>query len=752
MRLASEPKLGATPGSPPPPELIKEIEELAGLAREWTRLFPQAAAQGEHWLRVLSQVQAHLAEDLSRLAVVGAVKSGKSTLINALAGQDLLKRGAGILTAMITRVQPGPQAAAVLRFKDWAEINGEIQRSLSLFPSSRLAQRSAPLDLRQREDRELLAHLLREAQTQDLWAAGSLDENYLLLKSYLEGYDLLQDIFPETGVLTLAGAGLARHRELVTREATAVYLKDVLLTVPLPGLPPEVELGDCQGSDSPIPQHLAQVLAYLLKTDLVLYVVSSRVGLRKADFQFLLELKRMGLGGQILAVLNLDLGEHRGLEEILQIKERLAQEICSLLPEPPLFAFSALKVLLERRQARAGDLEEREAALLSLWAGDQATAQFSDQEGGRFEAELKATLGLLKSRRLKEGSQFQVRLVAQGLKEQLELALGLLDRDVSALTDLETRLGRRRQSLEATLASLRQTLEGAGLRLKKVLKDRVNSQLDLKASPGAALAGIIQEHEPDWDQLFPQGGEAALSTALYRLFQEFQKSLAHYAAAEFNVQMLEFFRAQEDWLKAELAQAWAPLILALKEALDRYYEELTALGLAASPPTLELAPPPRPPDLEVPLLNLHLDPGWRWSGEVLVRSGVGFLRRAWEAAKRRLRLGTPLDPRRQLLRDLAWALKALKGWVKEEVQAQLVDYRERLKFQYFVPLVDHWLKTQEATLASNLNSLYANLEGLAGNLHLEEEARARRRRHLEELLPRVREVAARLAPAAAAGT
>ena len=332
---------------------MEEIVRLEDLAREWTELFPQAAIQGQHWQKVLSQVQAHAAEDTCRLAVVGAVKSGKSTMINALVGQDLLRRGAGILTAMVTRVQPGPESQAVLRFKGWDEINGEIRRALGLLPNPRLVDRGEPLDLKEAPDRELLAQVLAEAREADLWTGGSLDQNYLLLKSYLEGYDLLKGLMPAAGTLPLTGPDLARHRDLVTREATAVYLKDVLLTIPFPWPATGVELGDCQGSDSPFPQHLAQVLAYLIKSDLVLYVVSSRVGLRQADFQFLAELKRMGLMPHILPLLNLDLGEHSSYGEVEKIRDRVAQELSSWQPDPRVYAFSALKLLLDRRQARA---------------------------------------------------------------------------------------------------------------------------------------------------------------------------------------------------------------------------------------------------------------------------------------------------------------------------------------------------------------------------------------------------------------
>ena len=506
--------------------LMEEIVRLEELAREWTGLFPQAAVQGQHWQKVLSQVQAHVAEDTCRLAVVGAVKSGKSTMINALVGQDLLRRGAGILTAMVTRVQPGPESRAVLRFKGWDEINGEIRRALGLLPNPRLVDRAAPLDLKAAPDRELLAQVLAEAREADLWTGGSLDQNYLLLKSYLEGYDLLQDLMPATGVLPLAGPDLARHRDLVTREATAVYLKDVLLTIPFPWPATGVELGDCQGSDSPFPQHLAQVLAYLIKSDLVLYVVSSRVGLRQADFQFLAELKRMGLMPHILPILNLDLGEHTSYAEVVKIRDRVAQELSSWQPDPRVYAFSALKLLLDRRQARGESLDPREAAVLKVWATDPDSAAFSEAEAARFEEDLKAALGDLRTRRLAGGSLAQVKMVARGLREQLELTQDLLTRGLTAIQELETRLAARRQPLHATMATVSQTLEGAGHRLKKTLRSRVDSLLDRHSGRvGQDLTEFIGNFTPDWDQLAPPSVTPAFRPVLYQLFQDIRQGV-----------------------------------------------------------------------------------------------------------------------------------------------------------------------------------------------------------------------------------
>jgi len=71
-----------------------------------------------------------------------------------------------------------------------------------------------------------------------------------------------------------------------------------------------------------------------------------------------------------------------------------------------------------------------------------------------------------------------------------------------------------------------------------------------------------------------------------------------------------------------------------------------------------------------------------------------------------------------------------------------------LKFQYFFPLVDQWLKQQEASLDDTLRSLLGSLTGAAEAMHLAEEERANRRRRLGELIPLARRIEARLAAAA----
>ena len=94
----------------------------------------------------------------------------------------------------------------------------------------------------------------------------------------------------------------------------------------------------------------------------------------------------MGLIPHILVLLNLDLGEHTSYAEVVKIRDRVAQELGSWQPDPRVYAFSALKLLLDRRQARGESLDPREAAVLKVWALDPDSAAFSEAEAARFEA------------------------------------------------------------------------------------------------------------------------------------------------------------------------------------------------------------------------------------------------------------------------------------------------------------------------------------------------------------------------------
>lgn len=67
-----------------------------------------------------------LESDQFNLVVLGQFKRGKSTLLNALLGADLLPTAVVPLTSMVTIIQPGPQPHAVVRFLDGRTLEVDV--------------------------------------------------------------------------------------------------------------------------------------------------------------------------------------------------------------------------------------------------------------------------------------------------------------------------------------------------------------------------------------------------------------------------------------------------------------------------------------------------------------------------------------------------------------------------------------------------------------------------------------------------
>ena len=86
------------------------------------------------WQEICETIQRQVSVDVIRVAVVGAIKSGKSTFVNSLFKEDYLKRGAGVVTSIVTRVYNGSSLKATLYFKSWEEVNRDMEQALDLLP------------------------------------------------------------------------------------------------------------------------------------------------------------------------------------------------------------------------------------------------------------------------------------------------------------------------------------------------------------------------------------------------------------------------------------------------------------------------------------------------------------------------------------------------------------------------------------------------------------------------------------------
>jgi len=320
-------------------------DEILNINRDVSILFSTAKSipgMADHsfgeWEKACENLPRQLAEDIIRVAIVGPIKSGKSTFLNSLFKGEYVKRGAGVITSIVTRVRNGGRLRAKLFFKSWDEINAEMEQALVLFPSANWRSEDSPFDIRQEKQRQALKRALGELSADQLITRSTRNINTVLLSSYLKGYETVSPLLNSGNAIQLyEDDRFSDHKAFVGNESMAVYLKDVLLEINSGSVKSNVEIADCQGSDSSNPLHLAMIQDYLLFTHLMIYVISSRTGLRRADIRFLSMIKKMGILDNIVFVVNCDFSEHDSIDDLNALVDRVREELSMLKPDPDIY-------------------------------------------------------------------------------------------------------------------------------------------------------------------------------------------------------------------------------------------------------------------------------------------------------------------------------------------------------------------------------------------------------------------------------
>ena len=82
-------------------ELLEINREVASLISEANTASEISDGSLIEWENACQEIERQLSDDTVRVAVVGAIKSGKSTFVNSLFMGDYVMRGAGVITSIV---------------------------------------------------------------------------------------------------------------------------------------------------------------------------------------------------------------------------------------------------------------------------------------------------------------------------------------------------------------------------------------------------------------------------------------------------------------------------------------------------------------------------------------------------------------------------------------------------------------------------------------------------------------------------
>ena len=459
---------------------------------------------------------------MHRAFVLGTIKSGKSTLINALLGREVMTRGAGVKTfnqihsthgeALAAEVQLWPSSVLEARLAfDFRILGAPLEVPENLYEADALATLEAAREAFEAESEADGRLVNLEAGS----AYGLLNHALTRLRITLAGLSALQrrGFRPAPGAaprLSFEEAGFSEFLSWTDEASLAPLIAHLSLRVPFPeGLPRSLSLIDCQGSDSLNPLDAADVQAIGQRADTVLYVVQSRLGLREGDRVLLRQLAAQGLADRLIAVLNVEAFEPLEAGAFRTLCTQVEGDLESCLRQPiPVFAVDALR-----------GLEGAETAALveAHWArrGAEAVAQQVGEGLGRLQTTLaqrcEATQPPATAR------SFEVeRAALRALLARDEVVLGLSAERLGAEQQrrgLKRALDGARRELRATLAQrIEETFSAQGpmareldafLRggLERYLAERPMPEALAEAELGAALIDhALERFNQDWLQ------------------------------------------------------------------------------------------------------------------------------------------------------------------------------------------------------------------------------------------------------------
>lgn len=639
------------------------------------------------WQKTCDEIQKRISEDVLRVAVVGPIKSGKSTFVNSLFGGDYLKRGAGVVTSIVTRIRRGKSLKAILYFKSWDQVNTEIEQSTALFPSPDWRPRRDSFDIRLESDRSALEQALASLHSDLLISNDSRNTDSVLLSCYLNGYDRVKDIIDSSPVTReYEGADFASHKDYSGDDVLAVYLNDIRLDIDTSDMDETIEIADCQGSDSPNPLHLAMIQDYLLLTHLIVYVISARTGMRQADIKFLSQIKKMGIIDNTLFLINVDFGEHDAIDDLKRVEQKIKEELSLIQPDSDVYTLSALFNLLKGMEK---SLNTKDRLRMAQWKGELRFAEYSDRGTERFLSSIQRKLNEERYALLLQNHLERMGVILSGFAHWVAVNADILKRDSEGVKRVVDGIEGHHGKTDRIKSMIKSTLDGATQKLQKTLRTDVDRFFDAQSGIVGDLLRHLKNYSVSFQDYEHTIASAGFSNALYQVFQEVKRGVDAYIAETVNPEVVRFVREEERKIREHFELVIGSYDAMIQDELSEYCETLQKLGIAPFETNLKKV---EVPDISTiaEAAGIKLPPAAASMHYTSTIRTEAVMRLGWYRAVRFVQkmFKRPVSESRETLLALEDGAVRLKRETKKSLLFHFKDYRENLKFQYVLKLAN----------------------------------------------------------------
>ncbi len=676
-------------------DLLKVSKDILSLFSKITILKEQDASTFSGWEKTCAKINKQLSDDLIRVAVVGSIKSGKSTFVNSIFNGDFLKRGAGIVTSFVTKIRAGDMLKADLTFKSYGEVNGEIRQALIMFPHLNLQAKAESFDIRNSQERAELESALSDLDADMIFTDGIRNIHSILLSSYLKGYDRVKDIISDDiATACYDEKSFPEHKLFVSDDSLSVYLRDIHLEIDSSIFDENIEIADCQGSDSPNPLHLAMIQDYLFVTHFIIYVISSRTGVRQADIKFLSMIKKMGIMENIIFVVNCDFNEHESLDDLGALISSVKQDLSLLTTCPEVYSFSALFNLFKQSSSRGengSNLNKKDQIKFSQWKNETELCKFSEQETDAFRLSFNNKISKDRCRLLFKNHLERINIVSSGIGNWIAVNDEILNKDAHGTRKIIKKIVRHQERMNRIMDMIKNTLDGAVQKMKLEQKKEVDNFFASRYGDAPkSVIDFIREYNVSYGDYKENFQASGFSSTIYLVFQEFKQRLDIFIAEKINPEVIMLIKNREDSIKKKFESIAEPFEDMVQGALEEYNAVIAASGITGALEIeqrydfFDIDSIKRITGLTIPSVAATINYSARIKTEAVIRFGFYTVARFIKQIFKK-----PLEnEKEEELLTLKDSLKRIKRETEKTIFFHFKNYRENLKFQYLFKLID----------------------------------------------------------------
>lgn len=285
----------------------------------------------------------------------------------------------------------------------------------------------------------------------------------------------------------------------------------------------------------------------------------------------------------------------------------------------------------------------------------------------------------------------RLRMIVAGIGKWIAVNQEMLTRGADETSRMLKRISSQQKKTDRVKSMVKNTLEGALQQIKRDLKLEADRFFD--ARYGEVVPGLLEfvkgyaiSFEHYRDRLAASG----FTETLYLVFQEFKYGIDTFMAEKVNPKIFNFVKIQEEKIEEFFSSVSGPYEAMTREALAEYHAALEGVGPVPEDddqrrlPPLDIQALKSTARLDLPPASATMNYSTAIRTEAVVRLGIYHFMKAMKRLIRR----PPKDDTGNTLAVLREAVARMKKETSESLVFHFKNYKENLKFQYILPLVD----------------------------------------------------------------